>query len=213
MRETLRKYQNLHPLNLWHCEWTPYVENLCNPRNLPVVVVAHNIESLIWKRYAEHETNPCKRWYIHQQWKKYERFEREIFNKVAMVVSVSPDDAIMARNRFDAPHVAVVSNGVDVEFFYPCRQERNPKTILFLGSLDWRPNQDAIQILLSEIMPQLLRREPSCRLQMVGRNPPDWLVGRINLSPNTELHKNVPDVRPFLWQCGIMVVPLRIGGG
>jgi glycosyltransferase involved in cell wall biosynthesis len=30
---------------------------------------------------------------------------------------------------------------------------------------------------------------------------------------NVSLHANVTDVRPFLWQCGLMAVPLRIGGG
>ena len=28
-----------------------------------------------------------------------------------------------------------------------------------------------------------------------------------------ELHANVPDVRPYLADCGLLVVPLRIGGG
>ena len=38
-------------------------------------VMAHNVESLIWERYAETERT-VKRWYIRQQWRKFERFEQ-----------------------------------------------------------------------------------------------------------------------------------------
>jgi glycosyltransferase involved in cell wall biosynthesis len=32
-------------------------------------------------------------------------------------------------------------------------------------------------------------------------------------TPGVELHADVADVRPFLAECGVMAVPLRIGGG
>src|SRR5207245_11375214 len=46
-----------------------------------------------------------------------------------------------------------------------------------------------------------------------GRNPPDGLRRKVASLPGVELHGNVADVRPFLAECGVMVVPLRIGGG
>src|SRR5262249_1153145 len=38
-------------------------------------------------------------------------------------------------------------------------------------------------------------------------------VKRVRNIPGVELHADVPDVRPFLASSGVMVVPLRIGGG
>jgi glycosyltransferase involved in cell wall biosynthesis len=38
-------------------------------------------------------------------------------------------------------------------------------------------------------------------------------VDRAAQAPGVELHADVADVRPFLWRCGMMAVPLRIGGG
>jgi glycosyltransferase involved in cell wall biosynthesis len=67
--------------------------------------------------------------------------------------------------------------------------------------------------LLENVFPIVRAAEPSASLCIVGRNPPEWLRRRIATAPGVELHANVPDVRPFLAECSMLVVPLRIGGG
>jgi glycosyltransferase involved in cell wall biosynthesis len=214
-QRTIRDYFASHgDVDLWHCEWTPYAENLQRAiPGAPFVAMAHNIESLIWQRYAEHERNPAKRWYIRRQYSKFARFERRIFSSARETIAVSPEDAALAKARFGATRVEVVENGVDLEYFRPQGLVREAGTILFLGSLDWRPNQDAVALLLDEIFPRVLRKEPSTRLWLVGRHPPEWMAERARREKNVELHENVPDVRPYLGRCGAMAVPLRIGGG
>jgi glycosyltransferase involved in cell wall biosynthesis len=128
-------------------------------------------------------------------------------------VAVSEADARLARSQFQAPRVAVVDNGVDTAYFRPTPTLRNPKDLLFLGSLDWRPNLDAVRLLLDELFPRIRAQEPAARLFLVGRNPPDWLAAAVRASAGVELAANVADVRPYLAACGLMVVPLRIGGG
>ena len=54
---------------------------------------------------------------------------------------------------------------------------------------------------------------PNAVLSLVGRRPPEWLQRRVKESPGVELHADVPDVRPHLATCSVMIVPLRIGGG
>src|SRR5262249_8608746 len=87
------------------------------------------------------------------------------------------------------------------------------RTILYLGSLDWRPNLDALTLLLDDIFPRVRARVPEARLAVVGRSPPEWLRQRVRSLPGVELHADVPDVRPYLAQSAVMAVPLRIGGG
>ena len=41
----------------------------------PWVVSAHNVESLIWQRYAEAATNPLSHWFLEKQWKRFVQFE------------------------------------------------------------------------------------------------------------------------------------------
>ena len=213
LRRAIRRYASQHQVDLWHCEWTPYGETLRTAVPGPWVVMAHNVESLIWQRYYENESNPLKRWYIKRQWKKFERFERKMFSLAGQTVAVSDPDAELMRTRFGATRVSVVDNGVAADHFRYDGSARRSHEILFLGSLDWRPNLDAVDRLLSNIFPRVLAHERLARLTIVGRKPPDWLTERVRKSPNVEIHADVPDVRPFLHQCGLMVVPLRIGGG
>ncbi|HEY1187008.1 MAG TPA: glycosyltransferase family 4 protein [Gemmata sp.] len=219
LAETVRAFANENAVDVWHCEWTPYAQVLLDALGSDLssacwTVMAHNVESLIWRRYAETAENPMKRWYIRQQLRKFERFERWAYSAATAAVAVSREDAALMRAEFGGARVKVVENGVDVHFFRPQRDvERNPAQMLFLGSLDWRPNQDAAARLLTEILPAVRAQVPHATAVLVGRRPPKWLRALAASTPGAELHADVPDVRPFLARCGFLTVPLRIGGG
>ena len=213
MRKEIERLDASGEIDLWHCEWTPYAELFRDLTSQPLVIAAHNIESLIWQRYTESETNPIKRWYIQKQWKKFEVFERWAFSRATRTIVVSQPDGTLAREQFGATNIDVVENGVDVQKYKTFQQERNPKEMIFLGSLDWRPNLDGLTLFLKEVMPELSRQEPEILFSIVGRKPPEWLIQRAKSDPHIQLYADVPDVVPYLSRAGFMVVPLRIGGG
>ena len=76
------------------------------------------------------------------------------------------------------------------------------------------PNLDAVRLLLDRgisggAAPRSRRR--GCALSAAGRRRG---CGDVRTqSANVEVHADVADVRPFLYRCGAMAVPLRIGGG
>jgi glycosyltransferase involved in cell wall biosynthesis len=212
MRAAMDRLVATDPPDLWHCEWTPYAQAMAN-RPGRWVVMAHNVESLIWQRYTETERNPLKRWFLRRQWRRFERFEAWAYSAATRAVAVSPEDAALMRDRFGAPAPAVVENGVDTAAFRPDpHTPHDPARILFLGSLDWRPNQDGVRVLIDDVFPRVKQAEPTARVMVVGRKPPAWLKELAN-QPGVELHADVPDVRPFLHQSGVLAVPLRVGGG
>jgi len=219
LARAVRRLERERQFDCWHCEWTPYAEVLKAglgkrlPR-VPWVVMAHNVESQIWQRYTDTEPNPVKKWYTRQQWTKYESFEQWAYTHATRVVAVSDADARQIAERFGVDEVDVVDNGVDVRYFTPRRDvERDPACILFLGSLDWRPNQDAVRTLLDVLLPRVRDEVPAATVRLVGRNPPAWLLRRVKEMTGVKLFADVPDVRPFLHTCGVMAVPLRVGGG
>ncbi len=65
----------------------------------------------------------------------------------------------------------------------------------------------------STSFPNFGRPVRSAALALVGRNPPDDLRRLVAATPGVDLFADVADVRPHLARCGMMVVPLRIGGG
>jgi polysaccharide biosynthesis protein PslH len=212
LRSALLHHAATRPVDLWHCEWTPYAESL---QAVPGrrVVVAHNVESVIWRRYYETERRTLRRWYVGRQWRKFERFERRALAEADRTIAVSDVDAERFRKDFGLTQVDVVENGVDTAYFRPEAAGRRPGRLLFLGSLDWRPNLDGVARLLDDVFPAVRAAEPDATLDLVGRNPPAWLRRWAAESPGVALHADVPDVRPFLAECSLMVVPLRIGGG
>jgi glycosyltransferase involved in cell wall biosynthesis len=213
VREAVNDIGDNNHVDLWFFEWSAYVAALAPHRSEPVVVSAPNVDSLIWQRYHENERNPLKRWYIGRQWRKFERFEQLVFRRADRVVAVTADDAAVLRDRFGVQRVAVVDNGVDVAHYENVDGRRVPDRLLYLGALDWRPNLDALEVLLDRVFPEVRSRHPTATLCIVGRKPPPWLVQRARAEPGVELHGDVPDVRPFLGDCGVLAVPLRIGGG
>jgi glycosyltransferase involved in cell wall biosynthesis len=213
LNEAVADYAARHDVDLWQCEWTPYVTALAAVATARRLIMAHNVESQIWRRYHDTEANPLKRWYIGQQWRKFDRFERGAYSGADCTIAVSAEDATTIRDRFGGRRVEVVDNGVDTGFFQPTGEDRRAGQILFLGALDWRPNLDAVRTLLDNVFPAVQAQEPSARLVLVGRNPPGWLHTQVAGIPGVELHGNVDDVRPFLTRSAVLAVPLRIGGG
>src|SRR5262245_61838787 len=91
LRQAVVDFAASHSVDLWHCEWTPYAETMRALPGARWLVMAHNVESLIWQRMAETERNPARRWYIRRQWRKYERFERWAYSAAPRTIAVSED--------------------------------------------------------------------------------------------------------------------------
>jgi polysaccharide biosynthesis protein PslH len=187
----------------------------CVPSGLPVptVLFQHNVEAEIWRRHAATGRDPVRRAYFRDQWRRMRRLESEACGAFDHVIAVSEHDAELMRRDYGAPSVSWVPTGVDVAYFAATARTPLPGRLLFLGSLDWMPNEDAIAHLLGEILPLVRSRAPDATLDLVGRKPRAALRERAAAVPGVALHADVPDVRPHLGQCAVFVVPLRVGGG
>ncbi|MGH9722029.1 MAG: glycosyltransferase family 4 protein, partial [Bryobacteraceae bacterium] len=89
----------------------------------------------------------------------------------------------------------------------------NPASGLdFIGSMDWLPNTDGVLYFVREILPIIRRTLPQARLSVVGRTPSPEITA-LKSDPHIEVTGTVPDIRPYVWNAGVSIVPLRIGGG
>ena len=113
LRRAVHSYARRHRIDVWQVEATSSSTRWPTSQRCPRVIIAHNVESLIWQRYFQSETDTLKRWYIKQQWRKFERFERRAFAAATRVVAVSEQDATLIRDRFGGRNVDVVDNGID----------------------------------------------------------------------------------------------------
>ena len=110
----------------------------------------------------------------------------------------------------DTP-TAVVPNGVDTEYFSPGSEPVEPRTLVFNGALDYRPNLDAALFLVDEVLPRVRETHPETKAVIVGRGGPEEL-DQLRRS-GVEVTGEVPDVRPYLERAEIVVVPIPAGSG
>ncbi len=214
MQQTVEEIMAQGKVDLIHCEWTPYSENIkAMLSNFPTVLSAHNVEAQIWGRYFETEQNQLKKWYIGLQWKKMLSYERSMSSSYSQVAVVSEPDQSVFVNQYDCKNVTVVANGVDEKYFFPITAETKPNSMVFTGSMDWRPNQDGVKYFIEEIFPIVRQRIPDATFTIVGRKPPQWLVKIAQSIEGVTVTGTVDDVRPYIAESMLYVVPLRVGGG
>jgi len=110
--------------------------------------------------------------------------------------------------------VTVLPNGVDTSYFTPSNEPRRPKTLVFSGKMSYHANVSAAMHLVGSIMPLIWARQPDVRLVIVGQDPPPKLraVAARHASLVT-VTGTVPDIRPFLRQASVAVIPLVYGAG
>jgi glycosyltransferase involved in cell wall biosynthesis len=86
--------------------------------------------------------------------------------------------------------------------------------MVFTGSMDWLPNEDAMLYFCDKVLPIIRAEEPAVRLSIVGRAPTPAVskLGEIYRDA-ARVTGRVDDVRPYIAEAGVYVVPLRIGGG
>jgi sugar transferase (PEP-CTERM/EpsH1 system associated) len=188
------------------------------PRTLPCpsVLFTHNVEAEIWRRHYEGQVDPVRRFLFKLQWQRMLRFEAETVSRFDRVLAVSDTDcATLQRlygNQIDVP-VTTVATGVDTSFFAPQAETAvAPRHLVFTGSMDWIPNEDAMQHFCADILPRIRAEEPDVTLSIVGRAPTP-AVQRLAEIPGVEVTGRVDDVRDYIGRAAVYVVPIRIGGG
>ncbi len=180
------------------------------------VLFEHNVEYMIWQRRAERASNPLARAYLASQARRMFAFERGACRAAGFVATVSPLDAALVERDFGVP-AADVPTGVDTAYFAPpgapSKDPAFAADLVFVGSMDWMPNHEGMTWFLRDVLPRIRAQRPAVTLTIVGRDPLPSLSALVRGLPGVRLTGTVPDIRPYLWNSAVSIVPLRIGSG
>jgi polysaccharide biosynthesis protein PslH len=154
------------------------------------------------------------------QWLKLAEYERRVMLAADTVVAVSDEDVAALRRVAPGARYAVAPNGVDTAHFSRAALAREGKAplsygapaLVFSGTLDFRPNVDALVWFAAEVLPLIRAQRPDVRLVAVGRRPAPAVRALAEQGALT-LTGEVADTRPFVAGAAAFVVPMRIGGG
>lgn len=212
MQAKIAEILTMHAFDGIVCDFLFPAPNI--PRLSDAILFQHNVEAAIWERHAAQDGNPVARAYLNGQARRMAAYEGATCRAARYVVAVSDQDRDSMRARYGIEHVSSVPTGVNLGYFARRSTAREHwADLVFVGSMDWLPNIDAARFFLERIRPRILASKPECRIAFVGRRPEPWLENLTKNDAHVVVTGTVDDVRPWLWNSSISMVPLRIGGG
>jgi glycosyltransferase involved in cell wall biosynthesis len=178
----------------------------------PALMAHMGAETFMMRRRITNEPSALRRWFFRQEARMLESYERDNCSRVALNVVVSELDRERLRQCAPAAKFAIVSNGVDIDYYKPA-MARGVRSLVFAGRLDQYASRDAIMSFMAFTWPMLRRRYPDAEIHILGNNAPDALIDLATPGSGVHVHGFVPDVRVFFDIAAVSICPLRDGGG
>lgn len=187
------------------------------------VLDAHNALWLLYKRLAETMGAGLRKLLLDRDWKLLKRYEGRVCREFDGVLAVSREDkaalleAVAEANGQakdeDAAKMVVIPIAVDADEVQPVQRHPDADHILHIGTMYWPPNIDGVNWFIAEVLPHIRKQRPDVIFDVVGARPPQELVEMSKADPRINVTGYVDDPQPHLQSAGVMVVPLRAGGG
>jgi glycosyltransferase involved in cell wall biosynthesis len=178
-----------------------------------MILTHHNIESKLMARRAPHEATRASRFYIGKQAERLAAYERLKCREYDMNIFMSEIDAAEMRDGIPDLKSTVIPNGVDVMYFQPKETLGDPPSLIYAGGMNMFANKDAVLYFLKEIWTHIRDAIPEVVFYAVGQDPPGELLEIASRDSQIRVTGYVDDVRPYISNACVYVVPLRIGGG
>lgn len=222
----------------WHAlAFAPLALDGRRPR---LIYDAHNAEWVLqdraWRADVQRPSGLVGALYSRIQTAKLRRFEARLLASADACVAVSAADAAALAPLAPAARLVVVPNGIDVDAYRPGRADvgahgeggavgedgdvgaadnggEDDDLFVFTGKMDFRPNVDAVTWFVREVWGLVRASRPAARFRIVGRDPSARVLALGDEAAGIEVTAAVPDTRPHIAAAGVIVVPLRVGGG
>ena len=175
-----------------------------------LVYLSHNHEVTVARRIVK-AARGLRRVSKAIDYLKVRRLERRLVAAADLVTSNTPDDC----RRF-----AAGAKGRSIVFLPPGHagprleartiDENVPRRAVLVSSLDWPPKRAAVEAFLADATAMLARE--GIGLQVVGEAEPAYLETLRRRFPTVDFVGRVDDVRPYMRQARLALVPDLLGG-
>lgn len=195
------------------CDFMQSTLNFRRADKIPRILFQHNVETTIARRHMQRSKDPFSKifWWI--QFRKMFYHEKKVSSLFDTVIAVSEADRQRMEDWYKLNNVRTIPTGVDTDFYSVNGKAQDNKQIVFVGAMDWLPNNDAMYYFLAKIFPIIQKQEPEVNFVIVGRNPSPQLERFAKSYSNVTLTGWVEDIRPYILASAVFLVPIRIGGG
>lgn len=193
---------------LFMCSYIPLIKKFCTSK---IVLRAHNVEHLIWERHIQNTGSFLKKMYLKFESKKLKKIELEAFSTVDAIVPITPKDSFFIKQYCHTPsHTALTGTNIS-DYDLKKSSDFNNLSLFHFGSMDWIPNQEAVDWFLSKCWENIKREVPNVKFIIAGRNIPNRYKQLTDAS--LVIEENVPNSADVYLKYNIMVVPVLSGSG
>lgn len=220
LREKIKEALAADTFDVIHVETFYVLQNLPEVQ-IPIVLVEHNIEYQVYKRFVDRAPFPLRP-LLAVDIAKIKKEESAAWYRAKTVVAVSEEDKKVIQKSGVQPHV--VANGVNTDQFRlkNITQGFNQveKKVLFMGDFTWLQNTDSATFILKEIWPKInlqlktQNAKQDIKLWIVGRKIPDSIKNLIDdtfvLFDEKSSAKPTPEI---FSEASVLLAPIRVGGG
>jgi len=185
-----------------------YVEALRGPVK---IMDFCDMDSQKWLEYARYKPFPLSLGYA-LEGRKLERQERTIAHGFDVCTVATRSELETLDGLGTGAATDWFPNGVDTQYFTPTAEPYDPDTLVFVGRMDYFPNQECMVRFCDDVFPRVRAQRPAAKLIIVGADPTSAvraLAGREGVT----VTGSVPDVRPYLSRAAVMVATLNIARG
>jgi len=210
--ETLNN-NNFDIIHLESLFTTPYIKTIRDNSTAKIILRSHNLEYMIWERLSNESNNPAKKIYLKILSSQLKKYEIKILNLVDGIATISSEDLAKYKHLSCNKPLINIPFSINIDKYVSIFKAIDMKDIkLFhLGSMNWKPNLEAVSYLLKDIWPHIYKQFPSLSLHIAGREMPNWMLN--NNIPGLKNHGEIRSSTEFMNNHDIMIVPLLSAGG
>jgi len=209
LKEVLKK-QKFDIVQIETLFMSPYISIIREHSNAKVVLRAHNIEHLIWKRVASITGNPLKKAYLMHLANTLENYEKTVLSEYDGIIPISSKDEDFFKSESNCA-VKTISFGVNTEKLSLVSKDKSEHALFHIGAMNWIPNEEGIKWFLEKVWPKVNTEMPNLKLYLAGREMPSWLMD-LEMN-NVVVIGEVPNAYAFINSKTISIAPLFSGSG
>ncbi|MEZ5069039.1 MAG: glycosyltransferase family 4 protein [Bacteroidia bacterium] len=178
-----------------------------------MILRAHNVEWLIWKRLAGASAHPIKKKYLSFLASRLRQYEKNMVNQFDAIVALTPEDKKLLIDEGCTIPVEIAPVGLNTLRFDDVKplEQAQHISVFHLGSMDWLPNIEAVNWFLKKVWPLIIAKTDCIQLYLAGKNMADDFF-RIQMK-NVFVEGEIKDAKKFMSDKTVMIVPLLSGGG
>lgn len=207
IRRLLR--QQRFDLVLVHC--SSVAQYVAHVDDVPKILDFGDMDSQKWLEYARYKPFPLSIGYW-LEGMKLQAEERRLAAQFDFCTATTRAEWETLKGYDIGTRSDWFPNGVDCGFFAPSAVTHDPDTICFVGRMDYYPNQECLFEFCARTLPLLREKRQALNLLIIGAEPSS-AVRRLGDLPGVTVTGTVPDVRPYVQSCALMVAPLNIARG